>query len=220
MIFVETLPDFQKKIKNKSRQRLKFSPERSVGENEFCGNEVEEKLRNFSTFRPVEPINFPLQATENVFFENEAEKKFINPMKSFDENHIPQRQLNTLNTQVVENYIEENGNVIKHDKTIVKNKNGNQTVEKYIYPSSTLFSPTPFSGKNVIFRHNLQKVGPPLRSATRNSSKFDNKNKIYRELQKKNIKKRKKTNKKKDVINKVSVGNRKKKLVVKTRKQR
>jgi hypothetical protein len=41
----------------------------------------------------------------------------------------------TSNTQVVENYIKENGNVINHEKTIVKNENGNQTTEKYIYPN-------------------------------------------------------------------------------------
>jgi hypothetical protein len=41
----------------------------------------------------------------------------------------------TSNTQVVENYIKENGNVLNHEKIIVKNENGNQTTEKYIYPN-------------------------------------------------------------------------------------
>lgn len=104
-------------------------------------------------------------------------------------------QMNTLSTQVVENYIEENGNVIKHDKTIVKRKNGNQTVQKYIFPSSfttlrsgeSLNSPTVFR-KPIdvsIYRSPLRKI--------------------------KNIKKRKKTNIKNSTIKKIPVANRKRK---------
>ena len=46
---------------------LTYSPEQSVGENEFCGNEVEEKFRDSSE----------KSVKENQNFENEFEKDFI-----------------------------------------------------------------------------------------------------------------------------------------------
>lgn len=88
-------------------------------------------LPHLHNLNSMSPSLYPIQNFNN---ENQIKNHLINEMRNpYQQNHSIVKPLN-LKTQIVENYIEENGNVIKHDKTIIENNNGNKIVKKYIYP--------------------------------------------------------------------------------------
>jgi hypothetical protein len=69
----------------------------------------------------------------------------------------------------IENYVEENGQVLKHDKTIVTNNNGNETIKKYIYPTSSRYENDP--DRNTFFYVSPQKKKRASKKKKKTSSK-------------------------------------------------